>query len=394
MAMVAGSEGQFASHADADSAVARIDIYHDIALAEAIWRGCENSCHLFTPYQRFDFLKAWLTNIGPHQNVTALIVVAFDKANRPLLVLPLGQSREKGSCLARFLGGKHTTFNMGLWRRDFATSASKADIDTILAQVAAEGIDVLALMQQPKLWAGIDNPMQLYAHQPSVNMCPTLYIPSGAKPDDLVGSGFRRRIRGKERKLKVVPGYHFSTAETDADISRVLDAFFRIKPLRMAAQNLPNVFADPGIEQFLREACHARLMDGSRAITIHALECDEEVIAMFAGVAGTHRFSTMFNTYTMSENAKHSPGLILIRDMIDFYARENFTMFDLGIGSDDYKRQFCKDNEPIFDSFIPLSARGSLIAPGMSLVNRAKRLVKQNPALMQMASRLRNVWSH
>ena len=88
----------------------------------------------------------------------------------------------------------------------------------------------------------------------------------------------------------------------------------------MAEQKLPNVFADPGIEDFVRGACTTRLADGGHAIDIHALECDDEVIAIFAGVADGHRFSMMFNTYTMSASSKYSPGLILMRDIIDHYA--------------------------------------------------------------------------
>ena len=68
----------------------------------------------------------------------------------------------------------------------------------------------------------------------------------------------------------------------------------------MAEQKLPNVFAEPGVEDFIRSACLAPLAGGGRAIDIHALECDDEVIAIFAGVADGHRFSMMFNTYTMS----------------------------------------------------------------------------------------------
>ena len=86
------------------------------------------------------------------------------------------------------------------------------------------------------------------------------------------------------------------------------------------------------------------------------------MIAIFAGVADGHRFSMMFNTYTMSANSKYSPGLILMRDIIDHYAGQGYRALDLGIGSDDYKRLFCKDDEPIFDSFIPLSQRGKLAA--------------------------------
>jgi CelD/BcsL family acetyltransferase involved in cellulose biosynthesis len=91
----------------------------------------------------------------------------------------------------------------------------------------------------------------------------------------------------------------------------------------------------------------------------------------------------------MSENAKQSPGVILLRNIIDRYAGLGYRAFDLGIGSDDYKLQFCKDDEPIFDSFIPLSAYGRLAALGMSSFHHAKRMVKQNPTLVSMANRLR-----
>ena len=155
---------------------------------------------------------------------------------------------------------------------------------------------------------------------------------------------------------------------------------------------MPNVFADPGVEDFIRTACSTPLRGGGRAIDIHALECDEETIAIFAGVADGHRFSMMFNTYTMSPSSKYSPGLILMRDIIDHYAGRDYRALDLGIGSDDYKRLFCKSDEPIFDSFIPLSARGKVAAAAMSAVNRAKRQVKHNPALLEMARNLRSMF--
>ena len=160
----------------------------------------------------------------------------------------------------------------------------------------------------------------------------------------------------------------------------------------MAEQKLPNVFAEPGVEDFIRSACMTPLADGSHVIDIHALECDDEVIAIFAGVADEDRFSMMFNTYTMSDNSSYSPGLILMRNIIDHYAERGYRALDLGIGSDDYKRLFCKDDEPIFDSFIPLSLRGKMAAAAMSGVNRAKHLVKHNQALFQLAQRLRGAF--
>jgi CelD/BcsL family acetyltransferase involved in cellulose biosynthesis len=211
-------------------------------------------------------------------------------------------------------------------------------------------------------------------------------------PTARISSSFRRRLKGKERKLQTLPGYRYHVATGDPDIKRLLDWFFAIKPLRMAEQKLPSVFAEPGVEQFVRSACMTPLSSGNRGIDIHALECDDEVIAIFAGVADGNRFSMMFNTYTLSGNSRFSPGLILMRNIIDHYAERGYLALDLGIGSDEYKRLFCKSDEPIFDSFIPLSLRGKLASAAMSGINRAKHLVKHNPALFEMAQRLRSAF--
>ena len=255
---------------------------------------------------------------------------------------------------------------------------------------ARSAADVLALTQQPLRWQDLPNPMALLPNQPSANDCPLLTMSPGAAPATLISNSFRRRLKGKERKLQALSGYRYHVATTDADIKRLLDWFFSVKPLRMAEQRLPNVFADPGVEDFIRDACLARLAGGGRVIDIHALECDDEVIAIFAGVADGHRFSMMFNTYTMSGNSRYSPGLILMRNIVDHYAGRGYRALDLGIGSDDYKRLFCKNDEPIFDSFIPLSPRGKIAAGAMSGLNRAKHLVKHNQALFHVAQRLRS----
>jgi CelD/BcsL family acetyltransferase involved in cellulose biosynthesis len=213
---------------------------------------------------------------------------------------------------------------------------------------------------------------------------------ANSKPEDRVSTSTRRRLRNKERKLQALPGYRYFVAETDADVHRLLDAFFVIKPQRMALSKLPNVFADDATKSFIRNACTVRLPNGRRAIELHALECDAEMISIFACVADGQRFSTMFNTYTISDNARYSPGLILLREMIDHYGGLGYTSYDFGVGSDEYKMTFCKEDEPIVDSFIPLTARGRMAAFGLSSLTRAKRLIKRNPALMNVAQLLRN----
>lgn len=373
------------------SRIADVHVFRTFDAAAAAWIELEGPAGLSTPYQRFAFVSAWQQHVGTVLGLEPCIVVGYDAGQRPLFLFPLGAKSEGGFRSARFLGGKHSTFNMGLWRRDFVERVTEADLEIILGALRQQGgVDVLSLAQQPQSWLGIRNPMALLPWQPAVNDCPLMTIVPDAAPDTRISNSFRRRLKGKERKLQGLPGYRYVLARTEEDVRRLLDAFFIVKPQRMAAQKLPNVFAEPGVEDFIRTACLSKIDDTGYAIDIHALVCDSEMIAMYAGVADGHRFSMMFNTYTMSEHSKFSPGQILMRDIIDHYAAEGYTSLDLGIGSDEYKLLFCKGDEPIFDSFIPVTAKGRMAALAMSALANAKRFVKQNPGLMKVAGAVRS----
>ena len=372
--------------------IAGVDIIDNLDRAEAFWRSLEGASHFSTPYQRFDLLAPWQRFVGEREGARPLIVVALDAERRPLVLLPLVCKQSLGVRVASFMGGKHITFNMGLWNGEFASQATSADLTTLLSGIEKHAaIDALALIQQPLRWRDLQNPFALLPRQTSINGCPQLTMTPGDPPTTRISHSFRRRLKSKERKLQALAGYRYYVATTDAEIKPLLDWFFRIKPIRMAEQKLPNVFAEPGTQDFIRDACLISRGNG-HIIDIHALECDDEVIAMYAGVADGQRFSMMFNTYTMSENSRYSPGLILIRNIIDHYAERDYHAIDLGVGTDEYKRMFCKQDEPLFDSFIPLTVQGKPAAAAMSALNRGKRLVKQNQTLLDLAHRLRRTF--
>jgi CelD/BcsL family acetyltransferase involved in cellulose biosynthesis len=371
-----------------------VEIFDDFRAVEREWRTLESPEQIFTPYQRFDLVSAWQDNVGVSIGAKPRPVLARDGEGRPVMLLPLVTASFGPFRVAGFPGGKHSNFNMALWRRDFAAAASAGDIAGIVAEITRQdrGLDVLAFKQQPHDWSGTQNPFALLSHQPSVNECPLLTIDPKA-PAAYNSGTFRRKLNGKERKLQAMPGYRYLVARNAADGKRLLDAFFAIKPLRMAEQKIRNVFADPGAEEFIRRASLDGIDEGKAAIELHGLECDDEVIAIFAGVSDGQRYSTMFNTYTLSEAAKNSPGLVLIRNMIEHHLQQGCFTFDFGVGTDDYKLQFCKEaRQPLFDSFIALNTRGQLAARLLSLETSMKRAIKQSPGATRALQSLREAF--
>ena len=152
------------------SRIKSVDIVHDLASAEAVWRSLEGPQAWFTPYQRFDFLKPWQICVGAHEGLAPFIVIAFDANQRPLLLLPLALRQAYGARCVSFMGGKHSTFNMALWDHDFAASATSADLDGLISALSQRSeADVLAFHQQPARWRDLPNPLALLPHQPSAN---------------------------------------------------------------------------------------------------------------------------------------------------------------------------------------------------------------------------------
>ena len=152
------------------SRIASVDILGDLNQAETIWRRLEAQQHFSTPYQRFDFLGPWQRLVGERENLRPFIVIAYDIERRPLLLLPLALRQEHRVRIACFMGGKHATFNMALWDRDFAADATRADLDALISAIGARSeADVLAFSQQPLSWQDLPNPMALLPSQASAN---------------------------------------------------------------------------------------------------------------------------------------------------------------------------------------------------------------------------------
>jgi CelD/BcsL family acetyltransferase involved in cellulose biosynthesis len=205
---------------------------------------------------------------------------------------------------------------------------------------------------------------------------------TAAQPIDAVLSkSMRSRLRNKERKLQKLPGYRYIEAATVEEIDRLFDGFLALKRDHMSAQGLSNVFDEAGVADFLRAACHCRLANGRPLIEIHALEAAGEVLALFGTLIDDYRCSSMFNTYTLGENARQSPGLILLGYMINECSARGVHSFDIGVGRAHYKSFFCREPEPLFDTFVGLTAQGRIAAKAYAAAFTGKRAIKESRAL-------------
>jgi CelD/BcsL family acetyltransferase involved in cellulose biosynthesis len=101
----------------------------------------------------------------------------------------------------------------------------------------------------------------------------------------------------------------------------------------------------------------------------------------------------MFNSYTLSEHARWSPGLVLISHLIRDCADRGIASYDLGAGFAPYKRHFCKTVDPLFDSLLAFSERGHLAAAACRTALAGKRWIKSSGPLWGVVQAIRRTMS-
>jgi CelD/BcsL family acetyltransferase involved in cellulose biosynthesis len=376
----------------ADVQFTRVIIFPDMASADPHWRTLEAASTLTTPYQRFDFMRLWQAHVGAAAGVTPFIVVGFNAAGAPLFLWPFGCRRIGGLRVIEFLGGKHANFNMGLWRRDVAGQISSNDLRRMLADISGHG-DMLVLVNQPLTWAGTTNPFALLPQQRAAN-----FGFSGSLVPDFealirarTNANTRKKMRKKERALAGMGEVRLERANSPNDVRRVLDAFFKQKSARMRVLGVSDVFAEAGVRRFIEAAATEQLGDGSAVIELYALSVDDMIVATMGGIVGDGRYCAMFNSILQGRYAAESPGEQLIVNLVRQCCERGLDTFDLGIGESRYKRLFCEDAEPLFDTYLPLTGPGQLLAVGFKTGAAVKRTLKQHPALWSLVRATRRL---
>lgn len=349
---------------------------------------------LATPYQSAAWVGAWLRAVSPRIGETPFLVGLFDAEGEPLALLPLATRRLGPLKLAVPIGGTHANFHFGLFRHDSLRGLPPSQLSAALDLAARRvGVDAYLLHQQARRWSGGANPLALLGGIPCVERGRrTALQPDGKAWLAANLSGSRRRmIRKKERWLSESGEWRFVEARSEADVDRMIDAYQAQKAQWFCRRGIRNVFADPGIDAFLRDAAKTGLVGGHPGIAIHGLEVAGEFAAVIGAATDRDRFCLMFTSADIDRFGRSSPGELLLIHLIEESCARGMTTLDLGVGEDAYKEHYCSEDEPLFDLAIPVTWRGRVAARAWIAQRRALAWAKHNARVRAAVARLRSL---
>ncbi|WP_132251616.1 GNAT family N-acetyltransferase [Methylobacterium segetis] len=371
----------------------RAEIWSDLEAVEALWRDLENGAGcLATPYQRFDWVAAYLHGATPG---TLRVLVLRGECGRPRLLLPLVVTREHGVRIARVVGGTHANYHLPLFASREAAAVSTEDLLGLLVRLApAAGIDLYVLSHQPRTWNGAVNPLAIRA-RPGANDAYGLQL--GPDPEATVRRAFsadaRKKLRSKEKRLvEAVGPIDYRRAGTRAEAEAYLSGFYAHKAARFASQGIADPYAAEPIRRFLAAASDPET--GAPAVELHALvaRASGRILAIFGGAVDGDRFSGMMTAFDPDPDiARCSPGDLLLHHLVRDQTARGHRAFDLGVGEARYKSSICDETIELTELVLPVSLRGHLFGFAAGCVTGLRARIKRNPRLWALAQRVRRL---
>jgi len=367
---------------------ARVEVCEALEDARLPWMALAPEASA-SPYQSFDFARAWFATIGAAEGAPPLIVVARDDIGQPVALLPFARAARGPLRFAVFLGGKDSNFNLGLFRS--AGAWSRDDVAALLGAAAAQAtprLDAFLLMNQPPGWRGIANPLAGGETQPSPSFAYASALPGDFSLwlDARASKDAKKKMRKKRARLEATAPLVHSRAAGAQEIDRALAAFHVERRARTAALGVPDPYATAAAHAFLAELAR----DG--ALELHTLSHGDRIIAVFGALPGAERLSGLFIGHDGDpEIARSSPGEIMLHAVVADAIARGFAAFDLGVGEARYKDEACEIVEPLFDSAFAFTFKGQLAAWTFLAARRAKRAIKRSPRLKALHARLRRL---
>lgn len=145
-------------------------------------------------------------------------------------------------------------------------------------------------------------------------------------------AGLRRRQNYFQRQGRLT----FKTLQ-GSDATPYIERFFAQHISRWAATATPSLFLDECNQAFYRELVGA--MSGTGWLVLSVVELDDQPLAMHYGFDYCGRFLWYKPSFD-AEQAKHSPGLVLLRYLIGYAIARGREELDFSIGDEPFKARF------------------------------------------------------
>ena len=366
----------------------KITTYSDPSDVEDKWRSLQRlgtSC----VYQNFDWVSIAYATQEKH-NTPLILLGEIDSVAQFIIALVVENSFPK---VVRWPGNTHANICNGIFSHEYLAASTSKHTREIVSAIrnAVPGICILRLGNQLPTLGGHPNPLLSLSHQPSFNIMYDMDLKDGMDAILDAGNGKRKRklFRKQVREAEKLGGHALVVPETDEAIRTCLDDFYLQKSMRFQELGVRDVFEPPETREFLYALATAPEKNGIKPLKFYELKVGGKTRALYGCAAFGSYCQAWVNCVTYDDFSSQSPGEMVLYLLIEKLIEDGFTHFDLGVGTERYKKSWCKTHVNLLEVLEPLSPAAWPIVLGIKAKTMLKAKVRNSETLWPKVKKLR-----
>ncbi len=346
---------------------------------------------LLTAYQRLDWVRGICDDILARSTTQPIFVEVFDAVSLDtVMILPLMMKRRSGARIILWLDLEVCDYAAPLMRSGTIVTADMALRCWDAVRAALPPHDLLGIFQIPAFVAGACNPLALLPQaKPMVLTASGLEI--SGDPETFVArsctkSGFKE-LHKFRRRIERRGEIRFWRASREADLASAFDCLLEQRKRRFQALGRFDLFDREGIPDFYRNAATNGLSNGPAGVW--CLSVNGEIIATSYCLVNDGIIYGLVLT-TSGESWKNcSPGIVMVGELMQWAAQQNFAYMDMTVGSLPYKVNFGAKNKELNYISEYRTVLGWSVWRGSQAIARSKAWLEGHPKAFLLARGIR-----
>ena len=356
---------------------------HLATIAETGHCGFSNAPH---------WVGLWAAKVNPN-----IAVVVARRQGQIVAATALEIVNVSGLKIAQFVGGSHANANFPALKAHLSDLESANLIAAIQAGLKAAPwcVDAIMLERQLETLGGMTNP--LLAGGSSISPNVSLHLSVDQSFDAVLESRSakrkRKRYRSQQRKFEAAGGFQIINPSANAASAALLDQYFAMKAQQLSGKGVANVFGNIKEQAFFKALFTDTGLHKDHNFYLSHLDVGGKTRAIYGSSMHGTRQMVHFTAFSNDELTAASPGDFLNFALVEAACSATTKIYDLGIGDEGYKRSWCDVETWHRDVVIGLSLRGKLAKLQFDVTRAAKRWIKNNEKLWELAKRVRKLKS-
>ena len=369
-----------------------IVIHENMADARPAWLQLQSAGSQATFFQTYEWCNAWALTVGRDDAVKILVVCGMI-ANKPVFILPFIARQSLGQTVISWFSYSEITYGYGVFDKNFLETCG-GSLESCWPRIikALPAFDALYLNAMPRTWAEADHPLAFLFNMTSANRSWRFRLdPEFSRLMARRSASSRRSIRKRDRKLEKSASLSFGLPQTGEDAKITIRTMLQHQKARLEARGIRGLYNERQRE-FLYLLSSEKDSKGNRVLLPYCLSLNGQTAAVMLGGYYDRTYWALISSLTPDTSLHHlSPGDYALRATVRACCEAGLQWFDLSSGDSDYKTHWGGKPVPLAESCHGYTLPGQLWCILRRLRTSAKRFIKKNPYLFDLAIAFRKL---